>query len=58
MLRQLYRTTVHPDYIVDRASTRERLASDSLRPVMTTEFGNLGIREPEAVYYTLYKATQ
>jgi hypothetical protein len=58
MKQQLYNTIVHPDYIVDRSTARERLSSDSLRPVMTTEFGNLGIKKSKTVYYTLYKVTQ
>jgi len=58
MKQQLYRKVVNPDYIVDRASNKERLTCDSLRPVMTTEFPDLGIRKSEPVYYTLYKVTQ
>jgi hypothetical protein len=58
MTQKLYRTAVNPDFIVDRATSKERLSSDSLRPVMTTEFGSLGIQKPETVYYTLYKVTR
>ncbi len=58
MKQRLYRTIINPNYIVDRASTKDRLASDSMRPIMSTEFGSLGIRKAESVYYTLYKVTQ
>jgi hypothetical protein len=56
MKQKLYRTVVQPEYVVDRAVTKERLASDSLRPIMTTEFGTLGIQKPDTIYYTLYRA--
>ncbi len=56
MQQRLYRSVVNPDFVVDRSTTKERLSSDSLRPVMTTEFGDLGIRKSGTVYYTLYKA--
>jgi arabinofuranosyltransferase len=58
MKQKHYRTVVSPDYVVDRAMTKERLASDSLRPIMSTEFGTLGRKKPETIYYTLYKVTQ
>jgi hypothetical protein len=58
MKQKLYRTAVNPDFIVDRATSKERLSSDSLRPIMTTEFGSLGVQKPETVYYTLYKVTR
>lgn len=58
MKEKLYRVAVNPDFIVDRAATKERLTSDSLRPILTTEFGNLGIKKSETVYYTLYEATR
>ena len=58
MNRQLYRSVVNPDFVVDRSTTIERLATDSLRPVMTTEFGDLGLRKSGIVFYTLYKATR
>lgn len=58
MRQKLYKRIVNPDYIVDRAPIRERLASDSLKPIMTTEFGNLGIKKSETTFYTLYKVIQ
>jgi hypothetical protein len=58
MMQKLYRRVINPDFIVDRATSKERLSSDSLRPIMTTEFGSLGIQKPETVYYTLYKVTR
>ncbi len=55
MMRGLYEKVVAPDYIVDRAPTAERFASDSLRPVLTTKFAGLALKAERPVYYTLYK---
>jgi hypothetical protein len=43
---------------VDRGPTASRLASDSLRPILSREFPGLGLRKPEVVYYTLYEVTR
>lgn len=58
MKEQLYRRAVNPDYIVDRANVESRLASDSLRPIMATQFAGLGLKKTTPVYYTLYKVIQ
>ncbi|MBM4161433.1 MAG: hypothetical protein FJ217_10075 [Ignavibacteria bacterium] len=47
-----------PDYIVDRSPRPERLASDSIRPVMTRPFSGLGLTKSDPVYYTLYKVSK
>ncbi len=56
MLQRRYAEVIHPDYIVDRSPTPERLTTDSLRPVMTRTFSGLGLTKSDLVYYTLYKA--
>ncbi|MBI3585728.1 MAG: hypothetical protein HY088_01195 [Ignavibacteriales bacterium] len=58
MLQRRYEQTIHPDYIVDRSPTPERLATDSLQPVMTRTFSGLGLAKSDLVYYTLYKAVK
>ena len=58
MQRNVYRTVVRPNYVVDRGPTVSRLASDSLRPILSKEFPGLGLRKPEVVYYTLYEVTR
>jgi hypothetical protein len=58
MNRHLYRKVLNPDYVVDRATVAERLASDSLRPIMTTQFASLGMKKVEPVHYTLYMVIQ
>ena len=58
MMQKKYRNVVTPNFIVDRSSIKQRLASDSLMPIMTSEFGSLGIRKSETTYYTLYKVVQ
>lgn len=55
MKQHLFRTIIKPDYIVDRAPVESRLASDSLRPIMITEFDNPGLRNSVPIYYTLYE---
>ena len=47
---------IHPDYVIDRSSIPERLASSSLLPIMTRQFPGLGIANDEMMYYTLYKS--
>ncbi len=58
MIGRRYARVVHPDFVVDRSSTKERLSSDSLLPIMTAEFPGLGISNPGTVFYTLYKAVK
>lgn len=58
MLQRRYEQAIHPDYIVDRSPTPERLATDSLRPVMTRTFSGLGLMKSDLVYYTLYKVVK
>ncbi|HEY6950889.1 MAG TPA: hypothetical protein VI758_00705 [Bacteroidota bacterium] len=43
------------DFVVDRSIIRARLSSDSLRPVLTTEFGDPGSKISGLHYYTLYR---
>ena len=58
MVSGRYRRLLRPDFVVDRASVRERLTSDSLRPVISAEFPGLAIRNPQPVYYTLYRTVK
>ncbi|MBI4429002.1 MAG: hypothetical protein HY562_07770 [Ignavibacteriales bacterium] len=58
MVQKAYEAVLHPDYIVDRSTEKERLKSGSLRPVMTVDFPGLAIRNPDTVYYTLYKLSK
>jgi hypothetical protein len=58
MKEHRYEHVIEPDYVVDRSPSPERLASDSLRPVMTRTFFGLGLTKPEPVYYTLYKVVK
>ena len=53
-----YLQVLVPDYIVDRSPRPERLASDSVRPVMTRPFSGLGLTKSDLVYYTLYRVTK
>ena len=55
MTTAAYRRVVLPDFIVDRAPTAERLASPTLRPIMSRAFAGLGIARPDSVIYTLYQ---
>ena len=58
MVGRKYESVIHPEYVVDRSSTPERLASATLQPVMTRTFPGLGIAKPELLYYTLYRVIQ
>ena len=49
---------VHPDFVVDRSPKPERLASESLKPVMTRPFSGLGLSNPDVEYFTLYKVVK
>jgi hypothetical protein len=55
MAQKKYEKVLHPDYIVDRSPTPERLTSENIKPVMTRTFSGLGLTKPELIYYTLYK---
>ena len=55
MMKRKYEAVVHPEYVVDRSSTPDRLKSETMRPVMTRAFPGSGIRNPELMFYTLYK---
>jgi hypothetical protein len=55
MVERKYETEVHPEYVIDRSSRPERLATETTKPVMTRIFPGLGITKPEVIYYTLYK---
>lgn len=58
MIEKKYETVIHPDYVIDRSSTPERLANQTMQAVMTRTFPGLGITKPELVYFTLYKVTR
>jgi hypothetical protein len=55
MVERKYEAAIHPEYVIDRSSTPERLAAETMQPVMTRTFPGLGISKPELMYYTLYK---
>jgi hypothetical protein len=55
MMERTYESVIHPDYVIDRSSTPERLTSMAMKPLMTRTFPGLGITKPELVYFTLYK---
>jgi hypothetical protein len=55
MTKRLFLSICYPEYVVDRASTPERLADEQFVPVMTKRFGVLGLSTPETQFYTLYK---
>jgi hypothetical protein len=55
MVGRKYEMAVHPDYVIDRSSTPERLVAETMKPVMTRTFPGLGIAKPELMFYTLYK---
>jgi hypothetical protein len=55
MMERKYESVIHPDYVIDRSSTPERLTSIAMTPLMTRTFPGLGITKPELVYFTLYK---
>lgn len=50
-----YRESVDPDFILDRSHVPNRLASDSLKPVLTRPFSGLSLSKTELVYFTLYQ---
>jgi arabinofuranosyltransferase len=58
MMQKRYERVVHPDYIVDRSPTPERLSSESVRPVMTRTYPGPGLLNSGMVYYTLYRVTK
>jgi hypothetical protein len=58
MRQGIYERAVHPDYVIDRSTMPQRLASDTLRPMMTRTFSGLGLTHPELTYYTLYKVVK
>lgn len=58
MVQKRYESVLKPDYIVDRSASRERLKSESVRPVMTVDFPGLAISKPDTVFYTLYKVSK
>ena len=58
LVKRKYEAVIHPDYIIDRSSTPERLAGETMKPVMTRTFPGLGITKPDLVYYTLYKVVR
>jgi hypothetical protein len=55
MIGRKYEAVIHPEYVVDRSSTPERLTSATMQPVMTRTFPGLGITQPGLLYYTLYR---
>jgi hypothetical protein len=58
MLGRKYVQILHPDYIIDRSPTPDRLESDTLKPIMTRPFPGLGLSRPELTYYTLYRVVK
>lgn len=46
---------LRPRYVLDRSVAPERLASDSLIPLISRRFGPLALRSADEVYYTLYR---
>ncbi|HEX9829681.1 MAG TPA: hypothetical protein VGB10_05665 [Bacteroidota bacterium] len=58
MRKQLYKSVVEPDYILDRGDEPERLASPDILPVMTGMFPSMSVTNPEKEYYTLYKVAR
>jgi hypothetical protein len=58
MVERKYEAVIHPEYIIDRSLTPERLAAETMQPIMTRTFPGLGITKPELMYYTLYKVIQ
>jgi len=53
-----YRSIVQPQFVIDQSTTKERLASDSLRPVMTAELTNPEQLTSGYVFLTLYRVDQ
>lgn len=58
MMQKRYERVLHPDYIVDRSPTPERLSSETIRPVMTRTFPRLTLLKSEMMYYTLYRVVK
>ena len=54
----LYGRLDRPDFVVDRAGMKDRLASTSLKPVLTTEIASPGTTTPDTIFYTLYRVLQ
>ena len=55
MVERKYEAAIHPEYVIDRSPSPERLVSETMTPVMTRTFPGLGITRPELVYFTLYE---
>jgi hypothetical protein len=58
MVQSRYAAAVWPDFIVDRASSRARLRSDVIQPIMSVDFPGLGLNKPDTVFYTLYRVSK
>jgi len=58
MTERRYERVLHPDYIIDRSVTPERLSSETIKPVMTRAFPGISLVRSELVYYTLYKVAK
>ena len=54
----LSNSTINTDFVVDRAKWKNRLASDSLRSIMTTQVPNGGSTHDDTLFYTLYKVNR
>lgn len=55
MLNRRYESVVSPDYVVDRALSRDRLRSEDMKPIMSGNFPEDGPGRTDTVFYTLYK---
>ena len=55
MLQRRYSPVIRPDYVVDRSTVKERLLSDSLRPVLSAEYPGHSSTKSGRVYLTLYR---
>lgn len=53
-----YDRVIRPDFIVDRSTVKERLLSDSLRPVLTAEYPGLASSRSGRTYLTLYRVVK
>lgn len=58
MHEQRYKQVIQPDFLIDRGNQPERLASPTLRPVMSNIFPSLGVTQTAPVYYTLYRSVE
>ncbi|MEK6649361.1 MAG: hypothetical protein AABY75_00155 [Bacteroidota bacterium] len=56
MTKGLYRSVVNPRYVIDRSRQKERLASATMRPILTAEFAALDVSIPGTQYVTRYEA--